>query len=111
MEGKDYPVEGDCVFVPRLINGKSKRVAHLIIYVAYVAGVPYNWIGIPITSKTTVKAHNLIEVKHPKFKIKSYAKIIDPYTFVFDKTMEKSKVPFDKEVYEKVKEGFLNLIK
>lgn len=39
------------------------------------AGVPYDWLVMPITSHDSVGAENLVEVAHVKLASTSYAKI------------------------------------
>lgn len=106
-----YPEQGSCVFIRRQRDNVSKKVAHMILAVGKNdAGIPYNWIGIPITSKETVGEKNLVEINHPKLKMKSYAKIIDPHTFKYNAKYMELSIPFSDEDLDRVLSAYINFI-
>lgn len=56
-------------------NGDDKERPYVCISVyTNKAGVPYNWLVLPITSSTKVGKDNLVKIEHPELS-KSFAKI------------------------------------
>lgn len=77
--------EGSLIF----IQEGSKRRPHICIKVyRNNAGVPYNWLVLPITSCKTVGDNNLFKVDHPKLNKISYAKLNNMRTIVWDDSYE-----------------------
>lgn len=79
-------------------NDKIKKRPFICMYVfTNNAGVPYDWLVIPITSTTSVGDDNLVEVTHPKLGLKSYAKINNIESISWSKKIEVAKCKFDDE--------------
>lgn len=79
-------------------NDTSKKRPHICIHVfTNRAGVPYNWLLLPITSKTMVGTDNLIEVKHQKLHSISYAKLNNIESVSWSDDIEISKRKFAKK--------------
>jgi mRNA-degrading endonuclease toxin of MazEF toxin-antitoxin module len=58
------------------IQEQDKRRPYLCIKVfTNNAGVPYNWLVLPVTSKNTVGEDNLYKIEHPKLSKESYVKL------------------------------------
>lgn len=68
-------VEGSLLFIQDKYTTAKRRPFICIHVFRNRAGVAYNWLIVPITSTHTVGESNLIEVKHERLKIPSYAKI------------------------------------
>ncbi len=66
---------GSLLFIKDKNNATKKRPFMCIHVFTNTAGVPYDWLVVPITSKECVGTNNLVEVGHTKLSAKSYAKI------------------------------------
>lgn len=86
----DYASEGNIIF----IQEGDKRRPHICVKVfKNKAGVPYNWLVLPITGSTSVGHDNLFQIEHPKLHKKSYVKINNIQTIRWDNDYEiKSKI-------------------
>lgn len=68
--------EGALLFIEDKLDATKKRPYICMHVFKNKAGVPYNWLVLPITSKDSVGKENLVEVKHDKLgKSISYAKL------------------------------------
>lgn len=90
--------EGSLIF----IQESEKRRPYLCIKVfRNTAGVPYNYLVLPITSKTTVGMENLVAIVHPKLSKESYVKLNNIQTI---------KLPEDVEIKAKINNDLLDHI-
>ena len=87
---------GSLLFIPDRKNCKKRP--HICISVfRNLAGVPYDWMVVPITSTVTVGMENLVEVKHPKLSLQSYAKLNNITCIKSNKEIEVSKITFSED--------------
>jgi len=66
---------GNLLFIKDKIDANKRRPFMCMHVFTNKAGVPYNWLIVPITSKDSVGQENLVEITHVKLATKSYAKI------------------------------------
>lgn len=94
----NYATEGNLIF----INEGTKRRPYICIKVyKNKAGVPYNWLVLPITSSTSVGMDNLFKIEHPKLHKESYVKLNNMHCITWDPTHEiKNKI--NKETLDKL---------
>lgn len=86
----EHAEEGSIIFIQ---EGIKRRPYICIKVFRNKAGVPYNWLVLPITSTTSVGYDNLFPIKHPKLNKKSYVKINNIQTIKWDDKYEiKSKI-------------------
>jgi mRNA-degrading endonuclease toxin of MazEF toxin-antitoxin module len=77
--------EGSLIF----IKEEDKTRPYLCVKVfKNDAGVPYNWLVLPVTSKHTVGDKNLYKINHPKLSLESYVKLNNIKTIAWDDTYE-----------------------
>lgn len=85
-----YAEEGNIIFIQ---EGVKRRPYVCVKVFKNKAGVPYNWLVLPITSTTSVGHENLFPIEHPKLHKKSYVKINNIQTIKWDDKYEiKSKI-------------------
>lgn len=88
---------GSLLFIEDKHDNNKKR-PHICIHVfTNKAGVPYNWLILPITSNNTVGENNLIEVKHRKLNSISFAKINNIKTIPWSDDIEVARMGFAKK--------------
>ena len=93
---------GSLLFIQDKIDSNKKR-PHICIHVfTNDAGIPYNWLVLPITSIDTVGKGNLVEVKHRKLKSTSYAKLNNIISIPWNDNIEVAKVNFAKKYAREV---------
>lgn len=86
----NYATEGNLIFIQ---EGDKRRPYICIKVFRNKAGIPYNWLVLPITSSTSVGTSNLFFIEHPKLHKKSYVKINNIQTIKWDEKYEiKSKI-------------------
>ncbi len=80
-------------------NDSTKKRPYICLHVFHnEAGIPYNWLVLPITSTKTVGIENLVEVKHHKLNsASSYAKLNNIETIPWSDDIEISKRKFNKK--------------
>lgn len=88
---------GSLIFIKDEHDSEKRRPHICVAVFKNNAGVPYNWWVIPITSKSTIGIDNLVEVKHQKLKMVSYAKINDLHSIKWEESYETSKKKFAKK--------------
>lgn len=81
----NYAEEGNLIFIP---EGEKRRPYICIKVYRNTAGVPYNWLVLPITSTTSVGFDNLFPIEHPKLNKESYVKINNIQTIKWDSKFE-----------------------
>ena len=67
-----YATEGNLIFIQ---EGIKRRPYICVKVYRNKAGIPYNWLVLPITSSTAVGFENLFQIEHPKLNKKSYIKL------------------------------------
>jgi len=78
-------------------NDSNKKRPHICIHVfTNKAGIPYNWLLLPITSAIAVGIDNLVEVKHQKLHSASFAKLNNIESVAWNDDIEVSKRKFAK---------------
>lgn len=92
MQCSDYAEEGNLIF----IKEKDKKRPYICIKVfRNNAGVPYNWLVLPITSSDSVGRSNLFPIEHRKLKKVSFVKLNNIQTITWDESFEvKTKIDF-----------------
>ena len=82
--------EGNLIFIQ---EGEKRRPYICVKVYRNKAGIPYNWLVLPITSSTSVGEENLCPIEHPKLHKTSFVKINNIQTIVWDERYEvKSKI-------------------
>lgn len=81
----EYAEEGSLIFVQ---EGSKRRPYVCVKVFRNRAGVPYNWLVLPITSSISVGHENLFPIEHPKLHKKSYVKINNIQTIKWDERYE-----------------------
>lgn len=85
-----FAEEGNLIFIQ---EGEKRRPYICVKVYRNKAGVPYNWLVLPITSSVSVGKNNLFPIKHPKLHKESYVKINNIQTICWDERFEvKSKI-------------------
>lgn len=81
----NYAEEGNLIF----IKEKDKKRPYICVKVfRNNAGVPYNWLVLPITSSGAVGKNNLFPIEHPKLKKVSFVKLNNIQTISWDNDFE-----------------------
>jgi mRNA-degrading endonuclease toxin of MazEF toxin-antitoxin module len=98
--------EGNLIF----IQENEKRRPYICVKVFYnKAGVPYNWLVLPITSNNSLGSENLIPITHPKLSKNSYVKINNIKTIPWNDDYEvKNKI--DNETLDKIIKRIINTL-
>lgn len=94
---------GNLLFITDEETGKRRPNICIKVF-TNSAGIRYDWLIVPITSQPTMGDENLIEVRHPKLKKNSFAKINNIKTIRAGKGIGVSPVPFEEEYVQLVKE-------
>lgn len=81
----DYATEGNLIFIP---EGDKRRPYICVKVFRNNAGIPYNWLVLPITSSTSVGFSNLFPIEHTKLHKKSYVKLNNIQTIKWDEKYE-----------------------
>ncbi len=82
--------EGNLIFIQ---EGTKRRPYVCVKVYKNKAGVPYNWLILPITSSESVGKRNLYPISHPKLHKESFVKINNIRTVAWDDKFEvKSKI-------------------
>lgn len=93
-------------------NDTSKKRPYICIHVfTNTAGVPYDWLIVPITSTDKVGVENLVEVAHTKLCTKSYAKINNLESISWNEDIEVSKRKFMPQYIKDVTDKLGNIFK
>ena len=93
---------------------KPKRRPYMSITVFYNnAGVPYDYLLVPITSVKTVGSKNLVKIDHPKLKKDSYCKLNNLFIVpaVDIVKYDICDVPFEDHIIDAVTDKLRELIK
>lgn len=93
-------------------NDSSKKRPYICLHVfTNRAGVPYDWLVVPITSTDSVGNENLVEVAHPKLSVPSYAKLNNIESISWNDEIEIAKKKFDAIYVRDVTEKLGNILK
>lgn len=102
----NYAEEGNLIF----IQEGSKRRPYICVKVfKNNAGVPYNWLVLPITSRISVGFNNLFKINHPKLHKESYAKINNMQTIPWNDNYEIKK-KINKDELDKLINKIINIL-
>lgn len=103
---------GSLLFIQDKTNPAKKRPYICIHVFTNKVGVEYDWLIVPITSTSTVGDDNLVEVRHKKLTMKSYAKIsnVESISWVSRK-IEVAKQKFEQQHVRDVQEKLENIFK
>ena len=71
------------IFLKNTIDQKRRPYICIAVF-KNNAGVHYNYLVVPLTTKTTIGLSNLVLVKHHKLKQESYAKLCNIVTISAD---------------------------
>ena len=77
--------EGNLIFIQ---EGEKRRPYICVKVYRNKAGIPYNWLVLPITSSMSVGNENLYQIKHPKLHKTSFVKINNIKTIAWDENYE-----------------------
>lgn len=93
-------------------NDAAKKRPYMCIYVfRNEAGVPYDWLIVPITSTDTASKKYLVPVGHVKLNMRSYAKISNIESISWNKKIEVAKKLFEPQYVKDVQEKLRNIFK
>lgn len=102
-----YATEGNLIFIQ---EGVKRRPYICVKVYRNKAGIPYNWLVLPITSSTAVGFENLFQIEHPKLNKKSYIKLNNIQTIKWNDTYEiKNKI--DKSLLDNLISKICNSLK
>lgn len=91
-------------------NDATKKRPYICVQICRNnAGVPYNWIIVPITSALTVGEDYLTEVKHKMLTLKSYAKISNIESVSWRDEIKVVKERFDTQYVRDVQKKLRNI--
>lgn len=103
---------GSLLFIKDKIDESKKRPFVCVHIFSNNAGVPYNWLILPITSKDSVGKDNLVEISHAKLgSTKSYAKLNNMTSIPWDDEIEVSKRKFAKKHIRSVQDRLSEIFK
>jgi mRNA-degrading endonuclease toxin of MazEF toxin-antitoxin module len=102
---------GSLLFIKE--TNSAKKRPYMCVYVfKNTAGVPYDWLVVPITSTDSVGMTNLIPVKHAKLNsIESYAKLNNIRSISWSDEIEVAKVKFDSSYVRDVSVKLGNILR
>lgn len=104
-------VTGSLLFIQDKKQAAKKRPYMCIHVFTNEAGVPYDWLIVPITSTCTVGKNNLVEVRHRKLTLRSYAKISGVESISWNDEIQVAKHKFGDEELRDVQEKLRNIFK
>lgn len=88
---------GSLLFIKDEIDADKTRPFICVHVFSNEAGVPYDWLVMPITSNDGVGVDNLVEVTHVKLATTSYAKINNMKCISWSDKIELSSKKFKKQ--------------
>jgi mRNA-degrading endonuclease toxin of MazEF toxin-antitoxin module len=93
-------------------NDISKKRPYICIHVfTNKAGIPYDWLIVPITSTDRVGIENLVQVTHSKLAVKSYAKLNNIESISWNDEIEVAKTKFNAQYVKDVTDKLGNILK
>lgn len=93
-------------------NDETKKRPFICVHVfRNDAGVPYDWLVIPITSTSTVGMNNLALVTHQKLTSTSYAKINNVKSISWSDEIEVARTKFREQYVRDVTDKLGNIFK
>jgi mRNA-degrading endonuclease toxin of MazEF toxin-antitoxin module len=95
---------GNLLFIEDKNDSAKKRPFMVLHVFNNTAGVPYDWLVVPITSSDSVGPENLVEVTHVKLACKSYAKLNNMETISWSDEIEVAKRKFAKKHIKNVQD-------
>lgn len=104
-------VTGSLLFIQDKKQTAKKRPYMCIHVFTNEAGVPYDWLIVPITSTDTVGQSNLVEVRHKKLTLRSYAKISGVESISWSDEIQVAKHKFGDKELRDVQEKLRNIFK
>lgn len=103
---------GSLLFLKDRNDENKKRPCMCIHVFSNNAGVPYNWLIVPITSTNTVGTDNLVEVQHGKLcSVVSYAKLSNIESISWNDEIEVAKAKFLPQSVKDVTDKLRNIFK
>jgi mRNA-degrading endonuclease toxin of MazEF toxin-antitoxin module len=102
---------GSLLFIEDKKDSSKKRPYICIHVFTNKAGVPYDWLIVPITSTDKVGTENLVEVEHNKLCCKSYAKINNIESISWNEKIEVAKKKFLAQYVKDVTDKLGNILK
>lgn len=88
---------GSLLFMKDELDAEKTRPFICVHVFSNEAGVPYDWLVMPITSNDGVGSENLVEVKHEKLASVSYAKLNNMKCISWSDKIELSSKKFKKQ--------------
>lgn len=88
---------GSLLFMQDELDVEKTRPFICVHVFSNEAGVPYDWLVMPITSNDGVGADNLVEVTHAKLATKSYAKLNNMKCISWNDKIELASKKFKKQ--------------
>jgi hypothetical protein len=102
---------GSLLFIKDTNDATKKRPFMCIYVYRNKAGIPYDWLVIPISSKSVVNEDYLVTIEHPKLNKVSYAKLNNINSISWSKEIEVAKLKFDNKYVRDVQERIIFLLK
>lgn len=102
---------GSLLFMQDKYNATKKRPYICVQVCRNNAGVIYNWLLVPITSKNIVGTDYLTEVRHPRLSLRSYAKISNIESVSWKNEMNVATEKFEQQYVRDVQRKLRNIFK
>lgn len=94
------------------INDKTKKRPFMCIRVfRNNANIPYDWLVVPISSKSVMREEHRVQLTHPKLNQVSYAKLNNITSISWQKEIEVAEVKFSDKQVRDVQEKIIFLLK
>lgn len=102
---------GSLLFIEDKNDPIKKRPCMCIHIFKNTAGIPYNWLIVPITSTDKVGSDNLVEVQHCKLSARSYAKLNNIESISSNDKIEVARRKFEPQCVKDVTDKLRNIFK
>jgi len=102
---------GSLLFIKDTNDATKKRPFMCIQVFRNNANIAYDWLLVPITSKSVINEDYLVVIAHPKLNQVSYAKLNNITSISWNKEIEVAKVKFEDKYVRDVQERIIFLLK
>jgi len=101
---------GSLLFIKDTNDATKKRPFMCIQVFRNKAGIIYDWLVIPITSKNVIREEYLVSILHPKLNQISFAKLNNITSISWSNEIEVAKVKFEDKYVRDVQERIIFLL-
>lgn len=102
---------GSLLFIRDTNDATKKRPFMCVRVFRNNANIAYDWLVVPITTKSVIPAEYLVEITHPKLNQVSYAKLNNITSISWQKEIEVAKCKFEDKYVRDVQEKIIFLLK